>query len=107
MDTIKLRCVYLIENQQEWNKFTAIAYESNTKWRSGIRIKKEDFGKRFPSGSVCIWVAANNMVSYSDYEYYQNEILKDIEYPYFISMKDVCRINIDMEAFDALLGGLA
>ena len=29
------------------------------------------------------------------------------EYPYFVDMKELVHIDINMDAFDALLGGLA
>lgn len=106
MNMIQPGTVYLIESKEEWERFVQMAHRSGTTWCSRTDIKSRDFGNRFSYKDVCIWINYENRASHSDYEYYQ--IKPDhAGYPYFINMKELVHIDINMEAFDALLGGLA
>jgi hypothetical protein len=106
---IKLRTVYIIRGQYEWDRFVEMAEQSATKWCTYDSIEKEDYHTKFKGfDCICMWIDEKNEATYSDYRWYQKEYRSNsAAYPFCIEMSELLRNVIDMEAFDALLGVLA
>lgn len=109
MNMIKPRTVYIIRGQHEWDRFVEMAEESATRWCTYDRILKEDYHNKVEADDcVCMWIDSQNKATYSNYRWWKNDYNSNsAAYPFCIEMCELLRNDINMDAFNELLGGLA
>lgn len=108
MNMIKPRTVYIIRGQHEWDRFVEMAEASSTQWCTAGKILKEEYRSRIEDDDcVCMWIDSQNKATYSNYRWFKNDYYSNsAAYPFCIEMSELLRNAINMDAFDALLGGL-